>query len=165
MMIRLIEPARAAGVDGSSSFPPRAKATTPFSDVSDHSIETHPLWPASHYGARRKAALEAFVHSYGRSGTATRSVALATDRNPRRLAHPPQAVSGSTWSRPWHEAKRWNSPYRWRKGEVHASRRHAARYFKALSSWSCRGQAIHFGQASQLLRPVKSLGVPRWRMA
>ncbi len=26
--------------------------------------ETHPLWPASHYGAH-KAALEAFVHSYG----------------------------------------------------------------------------------------------------
>src|SRR4029077_6264714 len=26
--------------------------------------ETHPLWPASHYGAP-KAALEAFVHSYG----------------------------------------------------------------------------------------------------
>ena len=27
--------------------------------------ETHPLWPASHYGAH-KAALEAFVHSYGK---------------------------------------------------------------------------------------------------
>jgi nucleoside-diphosphate-sugar epimerase len=26
--------------------------------------ETHPLWPNSHYGAH-KAALEAFVHSYG----------------------------------------------------------------------------------------------------
>jgi nucleoside-diphosphate-sugar epimerase len=26
--------------------------------------ETHPLWPKSHYGAH-KAALEAFVHSYG----------------------------------------------------------------------------------------------------
>ena len=26
--------------------------------------ETHPLWPTSHYGAH-KAALEAFVHSYG----------------------------------------------------------------------------------------------------
>jgi nucleoside-diphosphate-sugar epimerase len=26
--------------------------------------EAHPLWPASHYGAH-KAALEAFVHSYG----------------------------------------------------------------------------------------------------
>ena len=26
--------------------------------------ETHPMWPASHYGAH-KAALEAFVHSYG----------------------------------------------------------------------------------------------------
>jgi nucleoside-diphosphate-sugar epimerase len=27
--------------------------------------ETHPLWPASHYGAH-KAALEAFVHSFGK---------------------------------------------------------------------------------------------------
>ena len=26
--------------------------------------ETHPLWPKSHYGAH-KAALEAFVHSFG----------------------------------------------------------------------------------------------------
>src|SRR4029079_2079283 len=26
--------------------------------------ETHPLWPASHYGAH-KAAIEKFVHSYG----------------------------------------------------------------------------------------------------
>ena len=29
--------------------------------------ETHPLWPASHYGAH-KAAIDAFVHSYGLSG-------------------------------------------------------------------------------------------------
>ncbi|RUL89324.1 NAD-dependent epimerase/dehydratase family protein [Tautonia sociabilis] len=29
--------------------------------------ETHPLWPGSHYGAH-KAALEAFVHSFGRAG-------------------------------------------------------------------------------------------------
>jgi nucleoside-diphosphate-sugar epimerase len=30
--------------------------------------ETHPLWPADHYGAH-KAAIEAFVHSYGSSDT------------------------------------------------------------------------------------------------
>lgn len=33
--------------------------------LADRSLdETHPLWPTSHYGAH-KAALEAFVHSYG----------------------------------------------------------------------------------------------------
>jgi nucleoside-diphosphate-sugar epimerase len=33
--------------------------------LSDRSLdETHPLWPKSHYGAH-KAAIEAFVHSYG----------------------------------------------------------------------------------------------------
>ena len=60
--IRLIEAARAARV-GRFVF---------ISTCAVHEIilddrpldETHPLWPTSHYGAH-KAAIEAFVHSYG----------------------------------------------------------------------------------------------------
>jgi nucleoside-diphosphate-sugar epimerase len=60
--IRLIEAARHAGV-------PRfvVISTCAVHDVilGDRPLdETHPLWPASHYGAH-KAAIEAFVHSYG----------------------------------------------------------------------------------------------------
>jgi nucleoside-diphosphate-sugar epimerase len=50
--------------------------------------ETHPLWPTSHYGAH-KAALEAFVHSYG-FGQAWPICALRPT-GVYGLAHPPQA--------------------------------------------------------------------------
>ena len=50
--------------------------------------ETHPLWPTSHYGAH-KAALEAFVHSYG-LGQGWPICALRPT-GIYGLAHPPQA--------------------------------------------------------------------------
>ena len=50
--------------------------------------ETHPLWPASHYGAH-KAALEAFVHSFG-LGQGWPICALRPT-GIYGLAHPPQA--------------------------------------------------------------------------
>jgi nucleoside-diphosphate-sugar epimerase len=50
--------------------------------------ETHPLWPTSHYGAH-KAALEAFVHSYG-LGQGWAICALRPT-GIYGLAHPPQA--------------------------------------------------------------------------
>jgi nucleoside-diphosphate-sugar epimerase len=50
--------------------------------------ETHPLWPKSHYGAH-KAALEAFVHSYG-FGQGWPICALRPT-GIYGLAHPPQA--------------------------------------------------------------------------
>ena len=49
--------------------------------------ETHPLWPNSHYGAH-KAALEAFVHSYG-LGQGWPIYALRPT-GIYGLAHPPQ---------------------------------------------------------------------------
>jgi nucleoside-diphosphate-sugar epimerase len=53
--------------------------------------EAHPLWPANHYGAH-KAALEAFVHSYG-LGQGWPICALRPT-GIYGLAHPPQ---GSRW--------------------------------------------------------------------
>lgn len=53
--------------------------------------EAHPLWPSSHYGAH-KAALEAFIHSYGR-GQGWPICALRPT-GIYGLAHPPQ---GSRW--------------------------------------------------------------------
>jgi nucleoside-diphosphate-sugar epimerase len=50
--------------------------------------ETHPLWPTSHYGAH-KAALEAFVHSYG-LGHGWNICALRPT-GIYGLAHPPKA--------------------------------------------------------------------------
>lgn len=50
--------------------------------------ETHPLWPKSHYGAH-KAAIEAFVHSYG-LGQGFPICALRPT-GIYGLAHPPQA--------------------------------------------------------------------------
>lgn len=50
--------------------------------------ETHPLWPTSHYGAH-KAALEAFVHSYG-LGLGWPLCALRPT-GVYGLAHPPQS--------------------------------------------------------------------------
>ena len=60
--IRLIEAARAAGVDRFIFI-----ATCAVHDVilDDRPLdEAHPLWPLGHYGAH-KAAIEKFVHSYG----------------------------------------------------------------------------------------------------
>ena len=60
--LRLIEAAQAAGVGrfifiSSCAVHDRILPDRPLD-------ETHPLWPESHYGAH-KAAIEAFVHSYG----------------------------------------------------------------------------------------------------
>jgi nucleoside-diphosphate-sugar epimerase len=60
--IRLIEASRAAGV-GRFVFISTCAVHEKILD--DRPLdETHPLWPSSHYGAH-KAAIEAFVHSYG----------------------------------------------------------------------------------------------------
>jgi nucleoside-diphosphate-sugar epimerase len=60
--IRLIEAARRAGV---SRFLFISTCAVHDKILGDRPLdETHPLWPASHYGAH-KAAIEAFVHSYG----------------------------------------------------------------------------------------------------
>jgi nucleoside-diphosphate-sugar epimerase len=60
--LRLIEAARAAGV-GRFVFISTCAVHEKILD--DRPLdETHPLWPTSHYGAH-KAAIEAFVHSYG----------------------------------------------------------------------------------------------------
>lgn len=48
--------------------------------------ETHPLWPADAYGAY-KAAVEAYVHSYGRQGWA---VCALRPTGINGLAHPPR---------------------------------------------------------------------------
>jgi len=48
--------------------------------------ETHPLWPNSHYGAH-KAALEAFVHSYGQGWP----ICALRPTGIYGLAHPPRA--------------------------------------------------------------------------
>lgn len=50
--------------------------------------ETHPLWPRSHYGAH-KAALEAFVHSYGFG--ASWPICALRPTGIYGLAHPPNA--------------------------------------------------------------------------
>lgn len=58
----LIEAARAAGV---SRFVFISTCAVHEVILDDRPLdETHPLWPTSHYGAH-KAAIEAFVHSYG----------------------------------------------------------------------------------------------------
>lgn len=60
--LRLIEAARAAGV---KRFVFISTCAVHDTILSDRPLdEAHPLWPHSHYGAH-KAALEAFVHSYG----------------------------------------------------------------------------------------------------
>jgi nucleoside-diphosphate-sugar epimerase len=60
--IRLIETARRAGL---TRFIFISTCAVHDRILEDRPLdETHPLWPASHYGAH-KAALEAFVHSYG----------------------------------------------------------------------------------------------------
>ena len=83
--IRLIEAARNAGV-GRFVF---------ISTCAVHEVilpdrpldETHPLWPSSHYGAH-KAAIEAFVHSYGHGqGFA---ICALRPTGIYGLAHPPE---------------------------------------------------------------------------
>lgn len=60
--IRLIEAARKAGV---SRFVTISSGAVHEKVLADRPLdETHPAWPTSHYGAH-KAAVEAFVHSYG----------------------------------------------------------------------------------------------------
>src|SRR6185312_5563186 len=60
--LRLIEAARGAGV---KRFIFISTCAVHDQILSDRPLdETHPLWPASHYGAH-KAAIEAFVHSFG----------------------------------------------------------------------------------------------------
>jgi nucleoside-diphosphate-sugar epimerase len=60
--IRLIETARRAGL---SRFVFISTCAVHEKILDDRPLdETHPLWPVSHYGAH-KAALEAFVHSFG----------------------------------------------------------------------------------------------------
>ncbi len=83
--LRLIEASRAAGV-GRFIF----ISTCAVHDVilSDRPLdETHPLWAKSHYGAH-KAAIEAFVHSYG-LGRGYPICALRPT-GIYGLAHPPQ---------------------------------------------------------------------------
>ena len=61
--LRLIEAARQAGV---SRFVVISSGAVHDEILNDRPLdETHPLWPKSHYGAT-KAAIEAFVSSYGR---------------------------------------------------------------------------------------------------
>lgn len=60
--IKLIEAARAAGA---GRFVFISTCAVHETILDDRPLdETHPLWPASHYGAH-KAAIEKFVHSYG----------------------------------------------------------------------------------------------------
>jgi nucleoside-diphosphate-sugar epimerase len=60
--LRLVEQARAAGV---RRFVFISSCAVHEKILGDRPLdETHPLWPSSHYGAH-KAAIEAFVHSYG----------------------------------------------------------------------------------------------------
>ena len=66
--------------------------------------ETHPLWPTSHYGAH-KAALEAFVHSYG-LGQGWPICALRPT-GIYGLAQPPGTAAGTTSSARCCAASRW----------------------------------------------------------
>ena len=84
--LRLIEAARGAGVQ---RFVFISTCAVHDKILADRPLdETHPLWPYSHYGAH-KAALEAFVHSYG-FGRKFPICALRPT-GIYGLAHPPQA--------------------------------------------------------------------------
>ena len=84
--IRLIEAARNAGV---GRFILISTCAVHEKILDDRPLdETHPLWPTSHYGAH-KAALEAFVHSYG-LGQGFPICALRPT-GIYGLAHPPRA--------------------------------------------------------------------------
>lgn len=83
--IRLIEAARAAGVKRFLFISTCAVYDTILGDRPLD--ESHPLWPASHYGAH-KAALEAFVHSYGQGHGYP--ICALRPTGIYGLAHPPQ---------------------------------------------------------------------------
>src|SRR5207302_10921611 len=83
--IRLIEAARAAGV---SRFVFISTCAVHEKILDDRPLdETHPLWPTSHYGAH-KAAIEAFVHSYGLG--AGYPICALRPTGIYGLAHPPR---------------------------------------------------------------------------
>lgn len=84
--LQLIEAARAAGVArvvfiSSGSVHEKVLGDRPLD-------EAHPLWPTSHYGAS-KAAIEAFVHSYGFGQGYP--IAALRPTGIYGLAHPPRA--------------------------------------------------------------------------
>jgi nucleoside-diphosphate-sugar epimerase len=82
--IRLIEASRRAGV---SRFVCLSTCAVHDTILGDRPLdETHPLWPASHYGAH-KAAIEAFVHSYGAGHDF--SICALRPTGIYGLAHPP----------------------------------------------------------------------------
>jgi nucleoside-diphosphate-sugar epimerase len=111
--IRLIEEARRAGV---ARFVQISTCAVYDRILADRPLdEAHPLWPGSHYGAH-KAALEAFVHSYG-LGQGYPICALRPT-GIYGLAHPPRA---SKWF-PLISAVARGEPVECRRGgkEVHA---------------------------------------------
>ncbi len=84
--LHLTEQARSAGVQ---RFVFISSCAVHEKILSDRPLdETHPLWPSSHYGAH-KAAIEAFVHSYG-LGQGFPICALRPT-GIYGLAHPPRA--------------------------------------------------------------------------
>ena len=92
--IRLIEASRRAGVP---RFVFISTCAVHDQILDDRPLdETHPLWPASHYGAH-KAAIEAFVHSYG-LGQGLPDLRAAADGHLRPGPPAATGASGSTWS-------------------------------------------------------------------
>ncbi len=92
--LRLIEAARAAGV-GRFVFISTCAVHEVILD--DRPLdEAHPLWPLSHYGAH-KAAIEAFVSSFGR-GQGYPICSAAADRHLRPRPPAQARASGSTSS-------------------------------------------------------------------
>ena len=79
--------------------------------------ETHPLWPSSHYGAH-KAALEAFVHSFG-LGEGWPICAV----RPTGIYGLAQPAAGQPLVRPCRSGATWRASRPRRKGgkEVHAA--------------------------------------------
>ena len=87
--IRLIEAARAAGA---SRFVAITSGAVHGVVLADRPLdETHPLWPRSHYGAT-KAAIEAFVSSYGRG----QGFAICALR-PTAIYGPAEPLAASRW--------------------------------------------------------------------
>lgn len=112
--LRLIEAARAAGVGrflfiSTCAVHERILPDRPLD-------ETHPAWPTSHYGAH-KAAIEAFVQSYGHG--LEYPICALRPTGIYGLAHPPRA---SKWFSLVRRVKQ-GEPVECRKGgkEVHAA--------------------------------------------
>lgn len=83
--LRLIESARAAGV---KRFIQISTCAVHEMILDDRPLdEAHPLWPLSHYGAH-KAAIEAFVHSYGFGNDY--DICALRPTGVYGLAHPPE---------------------------------------------------------------------------